>query len=69
MRIAMARVATPANQVKTCSTGSRPRTAKTPISTTAVTVCTSDDTCGDRCVACTAPSRSGSTPAFAIECW
>lgn len=69
IRIATPRVATPANQLNTWSTGSRPSTANSTISTAAVTVCTRLEVCGDACFRCTSPSRPGSSDAFAIECW
>ena len=61
----MASVATPANQVKTSSTGSSPATAKIAISSAAVTVCTSEATCGEACRAWLRPQAAGRTPALA----
>lgn len=69
IRMAMARVATPENQVKTCNTGSRPNTAKAMMRMPAVAVCTTEDRCGAKCLAWTRPRKSGRTPALDIECW
>ncbi len=65
----MARVATPANQVNTCSTGSRPSIAKITMQAAAVMVWVSEDRCGETCFGWTVPRRAGRTPAFDIECW
>ena len=58
----MPTVAIPASHVKTSSTGSSPAIAQIAISSPAVTVCTSEATCGEACREWLRPQAAGRTP-------
>jgi hypothetical protein len=64
-----AKPATPASQVKTCSTGSRPKATNAISSSAAVMVCSNDETWGDSNRGCTRATALGSDPASDMECW